>query len=71
MVIHVHLMGEDLVFVEESEPNTHVMSLNDEIAISSGPCTELSSSVEIGCSNLRGECGGKLHGRDSLEQCRG
>ena len=55
-------MGEDLEFVEENEPNTHVMNLNDEIANQSEPCTELSSSVENVCNDLRGECGGKLHG---------
>ena len=49
-------MGEDLEFVEENEPNTHVMNLNDEIANPSEPCTELSSSVENVCNDLRGEC---------------
>ena len=56
----------DLEFVEENEPNTHVMNLNDELANQSAPCTEchteLSSSVENVCNDLRGKCGGKLHG---------
>ncbi len=59
--------GDDLVFVEENEPNMHDLNslvdcgcacLSDEIGDGTA---ELTSSVEKQClHDLRGECGGSL-----------